>query len=158
MADAAQIEMTKAQIVRMLAGEMSPAVYQLLSPMTLAEFEDLNRDARSKIFYFDGQQIVDRASLFDRVASTMQFPEYFGHNWDALEDCLTDLFYEDTVDRQVIILDRLDNFEIDDPYQWSMLLAICKSTVEYWQDTATPMYILIGSNLPQLMQASLPSI
>jgi hypothetical protein len=158
MADAAQIEMTRAQIIRMLAGEMSPAVYQLVSPITLAELADLNRDGRAKIFYLDGQQIVDRASLFDRFATTMQFPEYFGHNWDALEDCLTDIFYEDAVDRQLIILGRLDNFAIDDPHQWSMLLAICKSTVEYWQDTATPMYILISSNLPQLTQASLLSI
>ena len=158
MANATQIEMTRAQIIGLFAGELSPAVYQLVSQIAPTELADFNRDDRAKIFYIDGQSIVDCASLFHQFATTIQFPEYFGHNWDALEDCLTDLFDEDAVDRQIIILDRLDNFAIDDPYQWSMLSDICKSTVEYWQDTATPMYILISSNLPQLTQANLPSI
>ncbi len=150
--------MTTAQIIDLFAGKLNPDLYHLVSPIALTELADINRDVRSKIFYIDGHQIVERANLFHQFATIMQFPEYFGHNWDALEDCLTDLFHEDAVDRQLIILDRLDEFAIDDSHQWSMLLEICRSTVKYWQDTDTPMYILIRSNLPQLTQANLPTI
>lgn len=33
----------------------------------------------------------DKATLLARFASALQFPDWFGHNWDALSDCLTDL-------------------------------------------------------------------
>ena len=34
---------------------------------------------------------TDKATLLARFASALQFPDWFGHNWDALSDCLTDL-------------------------------------------------------------------
>lgn len=34
---------------------------------------------------------TDKADLLARIAAAMKFPAWFGHNWDALADCLTDL-------------------------------------------------------------------
>jgi RNAse (barnase) inhibitor barstar len=31
------------------------------------------------------------ACFFDELAAAVQFPYYFGHNWDAVWDCITDL-------------------------------------------------------------------
>jgi len=28
--------------------------------------------------------------LFDKLSEVLQFPDYFGHNWDAVYDCLRD--------------------------------------------------------------------
>lgn len=34
---------------------------------------------------------ADVEALFARVAARLRFPDWFGHNWDALQDCLRDL-------------------------------------------------------------------
>lgn len=39
----------------------------------------------------DNTQIVDKTSLLREVAVSCQFPDYFGMNWDALNDCLGDM-------------------------------------------------------------------
>ncbi|MFI6422372.1 barstar family protein [Streptomyces sp. NPDC050842] len=35
--------------------------------------------------------VTDKAALMDRCAVTLALPAWFGRNWDALADCLTDL-------------------------------------------------------------------
>jgi RNAse (barnase) inhibitor barstar len=32
-----------------------------------------------------------KAALLDEIASALAFPDWFGRNWDALDDCLGDL-------------------------------------------------------------------
>jgi RNAse (barnase) inhibitor barstar len=38
----------------------------------------------------DGRCMTDRAAALDAIAGALSFPRYFGHNLDALFDCLVD--------------------------------------------------------------------
>ena len=38
----------------------------------------------------DGRACRTRAAFFTEAARVLDFPDYFGHNWDALLDCLRD--------------------------------------------------------------------
>jgi hypothetical protein len=100
------------------------------------------------------RNVINAIGKLFAVATIMQFPEYFGHNWDALADCLTDLD-EDEIDQQIMIIDQLARLAIANPQQWLTFLDICKSTVKYWQNTDTPMYMLLRSDAAQLTQAGL---
>ncbi|RKE12320.1 barstar (barnase inhibitor) [Catellatospora citrea] len=43
-----------------------------------------------RVFRLDGRELREPATLFAAFARELSFPGYFGHNWDALVDCLHD--------------------------------------------------------------------
>ena len=46
--------------------------------------------------------VSTREQLFDRFAADLKLPDYFGGNWDALDECLRDLHWVES--KRVVIL------------------------------------------------------
>lgn len=44
-----------------------------------------------RVCILDGTQIKDSAQLHDRLAQSLELPQWYGRNLDALYDCLTSL-------------------------------------------------------------------
>ncbi len=44
-----------------------------------------------QVFQLDGKEIENKETSLIKTAEVMKFPAYFGLNWDALEECITDL-------------------------------------------------------------------
>ena len=44
----------------------------------------------------------DWGTLHQRIRKAFGFPDYYGENWDAMWDCLTDLFWV-TDDRRIVV-------------------------------------------------------
>ncbi|MCX4811800.1 barstar family protein [Streptomyces sp. NBC_01239] len=43
------------------------------------------------VFHLSAEEMVTPEGVFAAFARTLYFPDYFGHNWDAMVDCLDDL-------------------------------------------------------------------
>ena len=43
----------------------------------------------------DGRTLADKHSLLAALGHALDFPEYYGGNWDALEECLGDFSWRD---------------------------------------------------------------
>ncbi len=56
-----------------------------------------------------GARCQTRERLFQELAAALQFPHYFGENWDAVEECLGDLEWLDETQLTLLIThaDRL---------------------------------------------------
>ncbi len=43
------------------------------------------------MFVLDGKNMKTYPSLYDEISEKLNFPDYFGRNLDALNDCMSDL-------------------------------------------------------------------
>ncbi len=83
----------------------------LLSPFLFTE--------GARTWVGEGTQVVvlparvgSKAQLMNFLASELQFPDWFGHNWDALDECLADLSWL-TVQRVLFVHPELP--QLDEP-------------------------------------------
>ncbi|MEO3930818.1 barstar family protein [Micromonosporaceae bacterium B7E4] len=63
-----------------------------------------------------------RAALFTEWAARLDFPDYFGRNWDAFEECLTDLVAERP--RTLLVTDAAELLADEPPEQLGILLGV----------------------------------
>lgn len=50
---------------------------------------------RQDLLRLDGRELSDRKALLAAIGRVLEFPDYYGANWDALEECLFDLSWWD---------------------------------------------------------------
>ncbi len=63
-----------------------------------------------------GSAIRTQAGLHTEFARALQFPAYFGHNWAALEDCLTDLEWL-PAPAYLLVIEDAEQVLIDEPIE-----------------------------------------
>ena len=100
-------------------------------------------------FHIDGKNIARKEQLLNHAATAMHFPDNFGHNWDALEECLTDLEWVDG-DGYVIYYDHIDGLLGAHPDQFETLVEILRDAVASWKEDGEAMVaVLSGSKSPK---------
>lgn len=77
---------------------------------------------------------VDKRALLGALAAALEFPDWFGHNWDALEDCLTDLSWI-RASGHLIVIEGSACLARDD---LGVLCDVLASAAEFWAERAKP--------------------
>jgi hypothetical protein len=77
--------------------------------------------------------------LFREFAAAFQFPEYFGHGWDAFRDCLTDLAWFEA-SSCVCVVTNIDALLSEHPKDFEYLADDLQYASSYWasRDDYTP--------------------
>jgi hypothetical protein len=78
--------------------------------------------------------IQARDDLFDSLSGALGFPEWFGRNWDALEDVLGDLSWRQG-DGHVLIFRSYPAGET-----LGSLVDVLRATAEYWAGRGKPFF------------------
>lgn len=129
------------QIMAALAGDRPPGLYQVTTSMDREALANFCQEQDLQLVWLDGETIANKAEFLQAAAQALHFPAYFGYNWDAFEDCLTDL--DRLTERgHVLLYTQPENFARTNPKDWSTLMAILRSAVRDWLKDDLSLYVL----------------
>lgn len=83
-----------------------------------------------------GTKCRTASGLFDEFARALAFPDYFGHNWDALEECLADLEWLPAKGYILLITDAHAVLP-EDEEEYETLLEVLDDAGEAWSKGQT---------------------
>lgn len=133
------------KLLAIFKGERSPGLYRVTTEGNIDELSSLCKEYSFQFFHINGNDVTTKAEFFQASAKTMNFPDYFGDNWDAFSDCIDDLSWL-SADGYILLYTQPDNFANNDPSEWSIALDIFQEVVESWRETDTPMYVLLRTD------------
>lgn len=136
-------------ILTAIKGEKPPGLYRLSPEIKVDELFTLCRLHDCQLFYIDGRTVTNKEEFLQAGAKAIKFPDYFGNNWDAFEDCLIDLNWCQGK-LYIILYTYPENFAQNSPPEWSTAIEILEAAVDYWQDTDTPLYVVFKTDSPIL--------
>ena len=114
-----------------------------LAPRDMRAFLIAVKKSRLKLVRVGLKGVHDKQGLLDAVASAFEFPEWFGGNWDALEDCLTDLSWK-KAPGYVLLLEHGAEFARRSPHELAVAIEVFESVAEYWDEQDKPFWTLFG--------------
>lgn len=111
---------------------------------------------KEKNFYsmIEGQNCQKVEDLFQEFATKLNFPNYFGENWSAFDECLNDLEWLDS-EKFVLFIKDFDKVLIGDEEGFQVFVNILISTINEWisgrdydsfPTPPTPFHLVIHCN------------
>ncbi len=124
-------------------------VWFLPTPLDPKALQSAAKRAGFAFFHVDGKNIGRKEQFLNHVAIALHFPKDFGHNWDAFEECLTDLEWVDA-DGYLILYDHIDGLLAEHPDQFETLVEIVRDAVASWKEDDVAMIVLLsGAKAPK---------
>jgi hypothetical protein len=121
------------KLTQRLSDATRSGVYRVLRA---DEVRDAVRGTRLDLARVDLAGAADKEALLQRVAQALGFPDWFGANWDALEDCLADLSWRGGTGR-VILLERQGELPADD---LGVLIEVLAAAAAHWAGRSCPFF------------------
>lgn len=123
-------------------GVIPPALYTLRSRARPATMAAAFAERGWRCFLLDGHTIDSKATFLAVTAQTIQFPGYFGANWDAFEECLSDLSWA-PAPGYILLYDNPQQFAKAQPADWAVARAILSDAALRTQAAPPPLYVLL---------------
>jgi hypothetical protein len=88
--------------------------------------------------------VDDRQEFMDRVAADLRLPAWFGRNWDALADCLTDLsWWPVEPGGRRLHVRNWQGFAAELPREWRIVKDILRDAELFWRHTDSELAVVV---------------
>jgi hypothetical protein len=122
--------------VRLLFNADGPALAVLVvTPSTLADLlmSWTGENPEWAVRRIRGEKSSDETRFFDEVAAALQFPYYFGENWDAFAECIRDLSWL-WRPNFLLVFDGVEHLLAESDERLSLLLGELAAAHDHWRD------------------------
>ena len=87
--------------------------------------------------------------FFRTVSAALRFPDYFGMNWDAFDECITDLEWLKFTGL-LIVIDRADRLFVNEKNRkrqefYDLMIKHLQTAFDYWNDRGVKIGILLNT-------------
>jgi hypothetical protein len=110
-----------------------------------ADIETLCDAGRAAGLYCARLDLADcrcKGDLLNGLAQELRFPTWFGHNWDALADCLDDLEWLPG-SGYLLVLENPSGLSSAVPKDFDLALDILAIAARKWGERGTPFWVFI---------------
>jgi barstar (barnase inhibitor) len=76
----------------------------------------------------------EKEKLLQNIAAALDFPDWFGGNWDALEDCLGDLSWSKAAGHVLLFSEARPGDDL------GVLTDVLRSSAEFWAGRGRPFF------------------
>lgn len=97
------------------------------------------------VYRIDLGRARDAEDIHRIFAKALHFPEWFGENWDALVDCVTDMSWNEA-DGYLIILQSIGALAASAPQALDTLISILHDASETWKQQRVAFWVLVIGN------------
>lgn len=110
------------------------------------EILDAARGSRLRVSRIGLAGASGKEALMERMARALEFPRWFGGNWDALEDCLADLSWSAAAGH-VLLIEGAGDLPGDER---GILVDILASAAASWVERKRPFFAVFLDGPPAL--------
>ncbi|MBI3563198.1 MAG: barstar family protein [Gammaproteobacteria bacterium] len=86
-------------------------------------------------------EVTSDKELFSVISTAMKFPDYFGNNWDALDECLADLDWLPAHGYILILRDAAKAWAIN-PHVLGRFVTTWLGAVKHWSENKKPFHLV----------------
>jgi Barstar (barnase inhibitor) len=122
---------------------VAPGLYSLGPSESIPRFLALAEQSKFQVFHIEGEAITSLDRYFQVLADLFEFPDYFGRNWDAVADCLTDLSWQ-AGDRILIVYSN--DQVLGQGNNWWVAMEVWSDAIEFWQRRGVMVAVVLGKS------------
>ena len=132
-------------LAALLAGRAAPGIYRWKSGFEVEDVRHAVDHAGWTFGYVDGLHAQTKPELLREIGQALDFPDWYGENFDALADCLTDV---DDGDGTVLLWDGWGALARQEPRAFSVALSVLGGRVN--ADRGGPFAVLLRGEGPEV--------
>lgn len=132
-----------ARDLRALLDAGESGLYRLVARPAHERLARLADAAGFAYLHLDAEGAADKDAFLAAVSRAFDFPDYFGSNWDALLDCLTDLSWR-AASGYLIFIEGLQTLAENAPREFGTALEILDDAARTWSEQGVPCVVAIA--------------